>query len=118
MFQRAVFDFRSDLPLDTSPERAEPDTILLFDGVFLLRPELRQHFDFSVFVKVDFAVTLKRAEERDVHLFGSIEEVRRRYQERYVPGQQLYLSAVQPEHWASIIVNNNDPSRPTIEYQA
>jgi uridine kinase len=118
LFRRAVFDFRSDRPLHTPLERASQDTVLLFDGVFLLRPELRQHFDFSVFLKVDFDVTLKRAEQRDVDLFGSLEEVRSRYQERYVPGQQLYLSSVQPERWASIVVNNNDPLRPIVEHQA
>jgi uridine kinase len=90
--------------------------VLLFDSVFLLRPELREHFDFSLFLKVDFVVTLKRAEESDVDLVGSVEGVRRRYQERYIPGQQLYLTAVQPERSASIIVNNDDPSRPTIEH--
>ena len=115
VFRRAIFDFRSDRALTTPLERAEPGSVLVFDGVFLLRPELRQYFDFSVFLKVDFTVTLKRAEQRDIDLFGSIEEVHRRYQERYVPGQQLYLSSVQPERWASIIVNNNDPLRPTVE---
>ena len=114
-FRRAVFDFRSDRALNTPLERAEPDGVLLFDGVFLLRPELRQHFDFSLFLKVDFTVTLERAEQRDVDLFGSVEEVRRRYQERYIPGQQLYSSSAQPERWASVIVNNNDPLRPILE---
>ena len=78
-FRRAVFDFRTDQPVDAPLERAEPNAILLLDGVFLLRAELRSHFDFSVFVRADFAVTVARAERRDVHLFGSVEEVRRRY---------------------------------------
>jgi uridine kinase len=89
--------------------------VLLFDGVFLLRHELREYFDFSVFVRADFAVTVRRAEQRDVQLFGNVEEVRRRYRERYVPGQQLYLSSAQPERWASIILDNNDPAMPYIE---
>jgi uridine kinase len=115
VFRRTVFDFRSDCPLHTPLERAEPGTVLLFDGVFLLRPELREHFDFSVFLRVDFAVTIKRAEQRDVDLFGSIEEVRRRYQDRYVPGQRLYLASVQPERWATVVVDNNAPLQPIVE---
>jgi hypothetical protein len=44
-----------------------------------------------------------------------VDEVRRRYQQRYIPGQRLYLTSAEPERWASIIVNNNDPMRPVIE---
>jgi uridine kinase len=50
-----------------------------------------------------------------VHLFGSVEEVRHRYQNRYIPGQQLYFRTAQPERWASVIVDNNDPTKPRIE---
>jgi uridine kinase len=57
---------------------------------------------------------VRRAEARDVQLFGSVEEVRRRYRERYVPGQQLYFRTAQPERWASIVVDNNDPADPEI----
>jgi len=114
-FRRAVFDFRTDQPVVAPLERAEPDTILLFDGVFLLRPELRDYFDFSVFVRADFNVTVARAELRDVELFGSPEAVRLRYRERYVPGQQLYLASADPERRASVVINNNDPLQPLVE---
>jgi uridine kinase len=114
-FRRAVFDFRADAPVDTLVERAAPGAILLFDGVFLLRPELRDHFDFSVFLRADFSATLARAEVRDLHLFGTVDEIRRRYNERYVPGQRIYFSSVEPGSWASVVVDNNDPQRPIIE---
>jgi uridine kinase len=41
-FRRAVFDFRADQPVETPIEHAPPNAILLFDGVFLLRPRLRE----------------------------------------------------------------------------
>jgi len=41
-FRRAIFDFRSDRPVDAPVTYAPPDSILLFDGVFLLRHELRE----------------------------------------------------------------------------
>ena len=115
-FRREVFDFRSDQPVEAPLEHAQPDSVLIFDGVFLLRPELRDHFDFSIFLRADFRVTVARAEDRDLHLFGSIQEIRQRYDNRYVPGQRLYLAEVQPERWASVVINNNDPLRPIIEY--
>lgn len=112
--RRAVFDFRTDTAVDVGAELAASDSVLVFDGVFLLRPELRGHFDFSIFVRADFSVTTARAEQRDVMLFGSIEEVHTRYRERYVPGQQLYLTTCEPERWASVVVDNNDPLQPTL----
>lgn len=109
-----VFDFRLDLPVTASTEEASPDAVLLFDGVFLLRPELRPYWDFSIFVRADFDVTMARAEKRDRELFGSAEQARQRYSERYVPGQRLYLGEVQPERHASVIVDNNDPAQPVV----
>jgi uridine kinase len=110
----AVFDFRTDTDVDVRAQLAAADAILLFDGVFLLRRELREYFDFSIFVRADFSVTTARAEQRDVVLFGSVDEVRKRYRERYVPGQQLYLATCEPEQWASVVIDNNNPLQPRL----
>jgi uridine kinase len=101
--------------VDAPFEEAKRDAVLLFNGVFLLRPELREHWDFSIFVRAEFDVTVPRAESRDRELFGGAEQVRRRYEERYVPGQRLCLSEVEPERWAPGVVDNNDPARPVLE---
>ena len=113
-YRRAVFDHRSDSAVDPPLFEAAVDAVLLFDGVFLHRPELRDFWDFSVFVRAGFDVTVKRAEERDRELFGSAENVRARYERRYVPGQQLYLSEVRPERLATVVVDNDDPVDPEI----
>lgn len=114
LVRRAVFDYRSDRPVEAPIEQARPDAVLVLDGVFLLRPAIRAHVDFSVFLRADFDVTLARAEERDLALFGSVAEVRRRYRQRYVPGQRLYLAEVGPERVATVVVDNNDPRRPVV----
>lgn len=111
-FRRAVFDFRTDTIVEAPLERTAPEAILLLDGVFLLRPELREHFDFSIFLRADFSVTLRRAERRDLELLGNVEEVRRRYHERYIPGQRIYLTTAEPKRWASVVVDNNGPDQP------
>src|SRR5688572_3178413 len=38
-FRVAVFDYRTDRAVDSSPRVAGRDAVLLFDGVFLARPE-------------------------------------------------------------------------------
>jgi len=113
-YRSAVFDFRSDSPVDVAPRQASPDSVLLFDGVFLLRPELRGYWDFSIFLRADFSVCLLRAERRDLPLFGSRDEVRARYERRYIPGQRIYQCEVQPERWATVVVENTYPDRPRI----
>jgi len=110
----AVFDHRSDSEIPVSLETADVSAILLFDGVFLLRPELREYWDFTVFVDADFDVTIARAVERDRASFGTPEEASRRYEERYRPGQKLYLEECQPKARAMVVVDNNDSGEPVV----
>ncbi len=109
-----VFDFRTDLPIKEAPTRVQPGTLLLFDGVFLLRPELEGCWDLSVFVQVDPATSLQRASKRDVGLFGTSDATERRYRERYLPGQELYMSLVHPDQRAEVLINNTDPTAPRL----
>lgn len=110
----AVYDFRTESPVEPAPRRAGSDAILLFDGVFLLRPELEGVWDLAVFVDARFDVTLARALERDVELFGSEQAVRERYLLRYIPGESLYLSRHRPRERADVVVDNSDPERATL----
>jgi uridine kinase len=47
---------------------ASADAILLFDGVFLLRPELVDAWDFRVFITVASEEIIRRARIRDAEL--------------------------------------------------
>ena len=114
LYRERVFDFRSDVAIESPPMKAPVHAILIFDGVFLLRPEIRSYWDFSIFVRTDFDEALRRAMTRDVKLFGTAEEVRSRYERRYIPGQRLYLDTVRPETHASVVIDNNDPFNPRI----
>jgi uridine kinase len=51
-------------------------TIVLIDGAFLLLPELRDCWDLSIWLEVDWETALLRAESRDVAWVGSAELVR------------------------------------------
>ncbi len=53
-FRRAIFDVEADGFVDAPEEQAAPASILLFDGIFLHRPELRRYWDFSVFLHVEW----------------------------------------------------------------
>ena len=64
-YRRAVFSYRTDSEVTLPFETADEDAILLFDGVFLHRPELLSYWDISIFLDAPFEVTIPRAAARD-----------------------------------------------------
>jgi uridine kinase len=109
-----TYDFRSETGTPPTPVLVEEHAILLFDGVFLLRPELRDQWDLSIYIHVEPDVTLARARERDRDLFGSEVEIELRYGQRYIPGQALYRHEADPMSAATVLVDNSDPAAPLV----
>lgn len=112
-YRARIFDYRTDSEIDLPPAITERHAVLLFDGVFLLRPEIVNYWDFTIFVETSFEVILRRAMVRDLNLFGGSDELMRRYRSRYIPGQQLYLSECRPAERANVVIDNNDPDEPS-----
>ena len=113
-YQTDVFDFRTDSRIFSAKQQAQTNSILLFDGVFLLRSELESCWDFTMFLDVDFDVAIERSVQRDLALFDSAEKTKERYWKRYIPGQRIYLNICQPQERADVIIENNDPMNPRI----
>lgn len=109
----ARFDHRTDREVEVHQQVAV-DTALLVDGVFLLRPELRAWWDLRVYLHVPESVSIERAVVRDRDLLGSEEDVRRRYERRYLPGQALYRQAAAPLDAADVLVDSTDPRDPRV----
>ncbi|NNJ61030.1 MAG: uridine kinase [Dactylosporangium sp.] len=110
----ACYDRAADQPVVAEPRQAGARAILLFDGVFLLRPELRDHWDLRVYLHAEPEETLRRALDRDVDRFGSPEAVRRRYRVRYLPAQAMYRMVASPATRADIVLSLADPAAPEI----
>lgn len=113
-YRTAVYDFKTESMVHQEPKKAAQDSILLMEGVFLLRPELIRYWDFSVFLHVDFEQVIARAKLRDQYLFGAEEEIEKRYLDKYIPGQKLYLKESNPFRNASAVIDNNDFNNPKI----
>jgi uridine kinase len=109
----ASFDHVADRAVDVWQEIAA-EAVLIVEGVFLLRPELRDQWDLSVYLHVDESIAVSRAVVRDLPLLGSEEEVRRRYALRYLPGQALYREVAAPLDAADVLVDNSDPAWPQV----
>ncbi|MEU7918697.1 uridylate kinase [Micromonospora zamorensis] len=113
-FQPAVYDHTTDTVLAPPVTTAAADAVLLFDGVFLMRPELIDRWDLRVFVSTALESTVERAVIRERRVSSQV-DVERRWRQRYIPAQQLYFATVRPSDHADIIVHNDEPQRPLWE---
>jgi len=106
----ASHDLVSDELLDGPIETLADPSIVVVDGIFLHRAELRGVWDFSVFLDVNFAVSVGRMAIRD----GSDPSPDNPGNRRYVEGQQIYLRTCRPQTHATVVIDNNDLSAPRI----
>lgn len=109
-YRRAVFDYRTDSAVESPLEIAAEDAVLIFDGVFLLRPELRQFWDTSIFLDAPFEVAVPRMAGRD----GGPPEVAAPENQRYIEGQKLYLRGCEPKRNATIVIDHKNLESPQI----
>src|SRR5262249_4871969 len=114
LYRAGVFDHITDTELTSDTSMASENAILIFDGVFLLRPELNRYWDFRIFVNVSIEAAIERAVRRDSMWTGGEIEARRRYETRYYPGQRIYMEECNPMSLADVVVGNDDPMAPTL----
>lgn len=109
-----IYDYKTDNPILYSKIPVDMNSVILFDGIFMHRDELFEQWDLSIFLDVTFETVLSRAISRDLHLFGSEENIKNRYEEKYIPGEKIYLNTCNPKERASLVVDNNDFKSPVI----
>ena len=109
-YRTAVFDHRLDARVDMPERTAAAGDVLIVDGIFLHRPELRDYWNYSIFLEVPFTISIPRGAQRGE---GSPDPAAPENQ-RYVRGQELYLRTCQPTRWATRVVNNADLNAPYI----
>ena len=112
-FRRAAFDVDADAPVDAPLESPRPGTVLVFDGIFLHRPQLREYWDLSVFLDGWDRVSRERSRWQPS---GDVWSLLRwcRVVGRYEAGQRLYLELCRPADLATIVIDNNDFGAPTL----
>jgi uridine kinase len=110
-FRRAIFDVDADVAVDAPEERAAPGSILLLDGMFLHRRELRDAWDLSVFLRVEWTRNHRLRGATGTPARADLEAPATR---RYQDGQRLYFRECAPWEYASIVVDNDDLAAPFV----
>src|SRR5690606_33812462 len=59
-YRTASFDLDNDLPIEQEPQVASADAVLIVDGTFLQRPELRDGWDAVIFVETSEQISEQR----------------------------------------------------------
>jgi uridine kinase len=117
-YRTASFDLENDRRIEQEPRQVPIDAVLIVDGTFLQRPELREHWDLTVFVKTSADTAELRAVGRDAAQFGGVDAARKLYAERYRGAFDLYESLCAPEEIADVVLTNDNLDRPEIVIRA
>jgi len=102
-----------DLDYFLNPKRirhADPDPgpgVLVVEGVFLFKKELRELFDVKVWLDVSFETAMERVtlRPRDQR-YGNAEAIRERYSNRFFPTQRYHMHRDKPKMQADYVVTN------------
>jgi uridine kinase len=109
----AVFDHVTDSPVPAQTHLATAGSVLILDGLFLHRQELRDFWDFSIFLDAPFEVTIPRGAARGLGWGGSPDPTAPSNR-RYVEGQRLYLRENEPQARANVVIDYSDLAAPVI----
>ena len=111
----AIFDSFHDVPVPEQWQAVPVNAILIVDGAYLQRAELRSECDYVIWLKVDAETVVYRARQRDVSWVGSADEVEHRYRTRVLPTHALYESLLHPEAHADAVIDTTDLNAPRLE---
>jgi uridine kinase len=107
----AIYDVDREQAVEVTPQTVADDAVVVLDGIFLHRPELRGYWDLSIYLDVPFSVAVPRVAGRDGH---GDRDPASPSNLRYVEGQRLYLARCQPARHATFVIDNRDLSAPQL----
>jgi len=113
-YRTASFDLDADQPIEEAARTAAEDAILIVDGTFLQRPELKAYWDATVFVRTSEEKSEARGINRDSGRLGSKEAIQELYAIRYRPAYALYERECEPEGNSDVIIDNDDFQQPQL----
>lgn len=119
-YRTEAFDETTDQVIDGEGVETRGQELLLFDGLFLCRPELVGYWDVVIFLEAQERVALDRlgavmaeAPSRGEALVDHVLQWVGRI-DRYSSGLRYYLDTENPVGRADLVIDNNDLAHPTI----
>jgi uridine kinase len=110
-YRTSVIDLATDSATEEPARAAPDDAVLVVDGTFLQRPEIRDLWDDRIWVDTPLPIARQRGVERDADLLGGREAAERLFAKRYHAAAQIYIDAVAPAECATVVFRNERPDR-------
>lgn len=80
-------------------------SILMLEGIFLQRVEIKSYLDFIVYLDVPQKVRLNRVLARDKYI-GGLEKIKSKYERRYFPAEERYIFEYSPIENADFVLTH------------
>jgi uridine kinase len=102
-----TFDLERDRPVEPEVKQAGEDAVLIVDGTFLQRPELRSAWDFVIFLDVPEDEARRRGVNRDYTALDGQAGASELYSRRYGPAFSRYELECNPADRADVVIDNS-----------
>ena len=79
-------------------------SVLILEGIFLQRKEIKNYLDFVIYLDVPQEVRLNRVLLRDKYI-GGLEDIKYKYENRYFPAEEKYILEYSPIENADFVLN-------------
>lgn len=80
-------------------------SILLIEGIFLQRKEIKEYFDYMVYIELPKDIRLSRVINRDTYI-GDDKDIKLKYERRYFPAEDKYIKDYCPAENADFVLEN------------
>ena len=108
------WNYHDDEPFPEDWLDAERDAILIVDGAFLRAPALRDAWDFTIWLDVDWRSILLRAARRDGTRGSPADLMREAYATGWIPRHLWYEETAHARDRADVVIDNSDVERPNV----
>jgi uridine kinase len=115
--RRCRLDFwnsHQDQPFPEDWLMVTEDAILMVDGVLVHAPELREQWDFTIWLDVDWQSTLLRGARRDGTQGSPAALLRAAHESGWILRQLRYEESTHPHDQATVVIDNSDVEHPFI----
>jgi uridine kinase len=88
----------------------EDVSVIILEGIYLLKPEYRTHYDLTFWIDCSFSTALKRALARGQENLPPAETIQA-YETIFFPAQRIHFARDNPRAHANYIINNEASSQ-------
>ncbi|MBD9597685.1 uridylate kinase [Ensifer sp. ENS05] len=116
VYRSKILDLETDQRVQEPSMVAEADAVVIVDGSFLRRHELRGCFECVMLVDVSRENSILRGAARDAGMLGDYASALSIFEERYARAYDIYLERLDGGEAPDVTIDNNDFAKPVVKF--